>query len=296
MKRAALLLVLAAGCSRAAAAPSASIQIVGGPGAQDGKFATPRAAAWDPRGYFYVVDKTGRIQKFDASGKFVKGWSTPDTALGRPTGLIVDRDGSLIVADTHYHRILRYSAEGELTSEFGKEGRGPGEFLYPVGIALAPDGSLFVSEFGGNDRVQVFTRDGKVQREWGRYGEEPGEFKRPQGIAIAGDRVYVADAANHRVQVFSLEGKPLASWGGMTYPYSVSIDKDGNVLVAQYGRHCVSKFKPDGTLLGSSGHAGTGPGELNTPWAAVAAGDRVIVTDSGNHRVQLWPLSWIGTP
>jgi DNA-binding beta-propeller fold protein YncE len=292
----ALVLGLLAGCTRASAAPAADLKIVGGPGSQDGRFATPRALAWDPRGYFYVVDKTGRIQKFDRSGKFVAGWSTPETDLGRPTGLAVDAQGSLFVADTHYHRILRYSPEGKLLESFGKEGRGPGEFLYPVGIALGPGGELYVSEFGGNDRIQVFDPDRRVVRSFGRYGEGPGEFKRPQGVALGRDRLYVADAANHRIQVLSPEGRPLASWGDLVYPYSVSVDSEGNVFVAEYGRHCVTKFTGEGRLLGRKGKAGTGPGELNTPWAALAAGDQVIVADALNHRVQIWPAKWVVAP
>ncbi len=285
--------VIAAGCG-GSAAPPPPVGLIGGPGSIDGRFATPRAMAWDPAGWIYVVDKTGRIQKFDAAGKFVKAWSTPAIEKGRPTGLAAGPRGELWVAATHYHRILRYSPEGALLGEFGSEGSEPGRFIYPVGLAAGPDGALYVSEFGGNDRIQVFTPEGKLLRGWGKYGEEPGEFKRPQGLALSADRLYVADAANHRVQVFSLDGKFVGSWGDLRYPYSVSVDSDGNVLVAEYGRHRVSKFKPDGAPLGTAGRAGSEPGELNTPWAAVAAGDRVFVVDSGNHRVQSWPAGWLG--
>lgn len=293
MRRLALVLVLASGCTKAAA-PDAStpIQSIGGPGSEAGHFATPRASAWDPRGFLYVVDKTARIQKFDAAGKFLLSWNTPESEKGRPTGMVVDPKGELWVADTHYHRVLHYSTEGILLSEFGSEGNGPGQFQYPTGIAIGADGLIFVSEYGGNDRIQVFTHDGRILRAWGSYGADPGQFERPQGIALAGDRIYVADAANHRVQVFSLEGKLLLSWGDLKYPYSVSLDGDGNVLVAEYGRHRVSKFTRDGKALASAGRPGTGPAELNTPWSAIAiGGDRIAIVDSGNHRVQLWPAS-----
>jgi DNA-binding beta-propeller fold protein YncE len=291
VRRLALLVLLIAGCSRATPPEAASpIQTIGGPGSEQGRFATPRATAWDPRGFLYVVDKTARIQKFDASGQFLLGWSTPECEKGRPTGLTVDRKGDLLVADTHYHRILRYSPEGTLLSQFGSEGNGPGQFLYPTSIAVGADGSLYVSEYGGSDRIQVFTPDGKLIRSWGSYGKEPGQFDRPQSIAIAGERIYVADAANHRIQVFTLEGKLLQAWGDLKYPYSVSLDPQGNVLVAEYGRHRVTKFSPDGVPLASAGRPGTGPAELNTPWSAIPiGGDRIAVVDSGNHRIQLWP-------
>ncbi len=288
---------LLVGCDKAQAVPPApDIRVIGGPGSGEGLFALPRAASWDAKnGFLYVVDKSGRIQKFDREGRFVLCWRMPAIEMGRPTGLAVDRDGTLVVNDTHYHRVVRYTGDGrELSSFGGGESRDPGKFIYPVGLAIAPDGTIYVSEYGGNDRVQVFTADGKLLRTWGRYGEKDGEFKRPQGLALAGDRLYVADAGNHRIQVFSTDGMHLASWGDVRYPYSVAVAADGTILVAEYGRHRVARFTPDGKPLATAGTAGLRPGELNTPWGAVPAGDRLFVVDAGNHRVLDWPMSMLG--
>jgi DNA-binding beta-propeller fold protein YncE len=293
VRRLAIVLLLLGGCTRTPS-PSAApaIQSIGGPGSDEGRFATPRATAWDPRGFLYVVDKTGRIQKFDAAGRYLRGWSTPESEKGRPTGLMIDPKGELWVADTHYHRILHYSPDGALLSEFGTEGTGPGQFLYPTGIAMDGEGLIYVSEYGGNDRIQVLTTEGKAVRSWGKYGSETGEFQRPQSIALGGGRVYVADAAGHRIQVFDQAGTFLATWGDLKYPYGVAIDAEGNLLVAEYGRHRIAKFTADGKPLARAGQPGTGPADLNTPWAALPiGGDRIAVVDSGNHRVQLWPAA-----
>jgi DNA-binding beta-propeller fold protein YncE len=286
--RALALAAILSGCGRAIESPD--ILIIGGPGSTDGRFATPRAAAWDPSGRLYVVDKTGRVQAFDGEGRVLRVWKTPAVELGRPGGVAVDLQGHVLVADTHYHQVLRYSPDGELLSSFGSEGRGPGQFIYPVGLAIAPDGTIYVSEFGGNDRIQAFDSSGRFRFEWGRYGDAPGEFKRPQGLAWAGGRLYAADAVNDRVQVFSPEGEFLLSWSGLRYPYSVSVDREDNILVAEYGRDRISRFSPDGRPLGGAGGSGAASGFLNRPWSAVAAGDRVYVVDSENHRVQRWPL------
>jgi DNA-binding beta-propeller fold protein YncE len=283
-----ILALILAGCG-ASGGEDPAVRVIGGGGVSPGRFTLPRAAAWDPAGHLYVVDKSGRVQCFDASGAYERGWSTPAVEKGRPAGIAWDPKGTVLVADTHYHRILRYTPEGKLVAEFGAEGKGPGQFIYPTGLALAADGTIFVSEFGGNDRIQVFTPEGKFVRGWGRYGEGEGEFKRPQGITLRGDRLYVADAANHRIQVFTPEGTFVRAWGGMKYPYGVSVDDQGNVLAAEYGSHRISKFSPEGELLAHAGQAGAEAGDLNTPWGVVAAGRSLYVVDSGNHRIQLWP-------
>ena len=291
MRRAACAVLLGlAACGKPEAA---DVEIIGGPGASPGRFAQPRSAAVEPGGRCFVVDKSGRVQRFSAAGVVEKVWSTPAVEKGRPAGLAWDPRGALLVADTHYHRVLRYSPDGELLGGFGSEGRGPGQFIYPTGVAVAPDGTTYVSEFGGNDRIQVFGPDGRFLRAWGKYGEEPGQFKRPQGIALAGDVLYVADAANHRIQAFGSDGRFLRQWDGVLYPYAVAVEPGGHVLVAEYGRHRISKFTPEGRLVAAAGKAGDGPGELNTPWSVLSAGDTVVVADSGNHWLQLWPASML---
>ncbi len=86
--------------------------IIGQRGLADGRFQTPRAIALDQDDHIFVVDKSGRIQRFDPSGKFVLGWRTPEIENGKPTGISIDRDGTVMVADTHYYRFLFYTPEG----------------------------------------------------------------------------------------------------------------------------------------------------------------------------------------
>ena len=62
--------------------------------------------AIDDQDQLYIVDMTARIQVFDGDGKFLRGWQTPEHAHGKPTGLSIAPDGILLVADTHYYRVL----------------------------------------------------------------------------------------------------------------------------------------------------------------------------------------------
>ena len=176
----------------------------GRPGITDGRFQTPRAIAIDRDEQLYIVDKTARIQVFKTDGTFLRSWSTPDHAHGKPTGLSFDRDGNLMVADTHYFQVLVYSPEGKLLRTLGgKKGEKPGEFGFVTGTAQDSQGNLYVSEYGEYDRIQKFAPDGRFLLQWGGHGSDPGQFVRPQKIVFdADDHLWVTDAGNHRIQVF----------------------------------------------------------------------------------------------
>lgn len=295
-QRVLLGLALLAACD--GADPGADARLVGSQGTDDGRFYRPRGIAAAPDGTLYVVDKTGRIQAFDAAGAFARTWSPPDVSNGQPIDLTVGPDGRLYVCDTHQYRILVYEPDGTLVRQWGREGHGPGEFVYPVGIAFAPNGELFVAEYGGNDRIQVFTADGDFVRQFGGYGDAPGQFKRPQDLAIAGDRVYVLDSVNHEVDVFTTDGAFVASWGRggrgpgeFSYPYGIGVLVGGDLLIVEYGNHRVQRFRPDGTFVKSVGTVGGAPGQLYAPWDVEILGDVVIVADTQNHRIQYWPVA-----
>jgi DNA-binding beta-propeller fold protein YncE len=294
------LLAVCPACSPAAsdaALPPGLIALWGAPGQGDGEFTKPRAVAADGRGHVYAVDMTGRIQKFTEDGRFLLAWRTPAIARGRPTDIECDRDGNVIVADTHYQTIRIYSPEGKELRSWGSEGKGPGQFIYPCGVAVDREGFIYVAEFGGNDRIHKFTPEGAAVAVWGSYGDGPGQFNRPQDLAVADDgTLVVADSCNHRIVTLGPDGAFRSAWSGegdaaLRYPYDVLIDRDGNLLVCEYGNNRVQRFSRGGKPLGTWGGPGAEPGRFNAPWD-VAAGtdDRVFVADTMNHRLQALQL------
>ena len=141
-------------------------------GEETREFYKPRAMTIGPRGLLYVVDKTGRIQVFDQEGRFQRGWTTPAVKNGKPCGLSFSNDGNLIVADTHYHRVLTYTPEGELLAERtigGVCGEKPGEFGFVTRAVEDSRGNYYVGEYGPQDRLQKFDRNGKVLCVWGSH-------------------------------------------------------------------------------------------------------------------------------
>ena len=111
------LLPLALARTRTGIADGKALHTWGRRGISPGRLQKPRAMAIDANDNIYVVDMTARIQVFDREGRYLRGWQTPAAENGRPTGMSFARDGNLMVADTHYYRILFYTPAGELLEE-----------------------------------------------------------------------------------------------------------------------------------------------------------------------------------
>ena len=240
----------------------------------------PRAIAIDAHDQLYLVDMTARIQVYDADGKYLRGWRTPVSVNGRPTGLI-DRQERPRAGARHALlpragvRARRHAGGGRHAGR-RRTGREPGEFGWVTDVAEDSAGNIYVSEYGDNDRIQKFSPDGEFLLQWGGTGEELGQFRRPQSMAVDDqDRIWVADACNHRIQVFDARGQAASTTGARrapapgscTTPTASCCDGEGHVYVCEYGNDRVQKFTPDGKSLGTWGTHGREPGQLHNPWA-----------------------------
>jgi sugar lactone lactonase YvrE len=273
-------------------------------GVGPGLFQKPRALAIDANDQLYIVDMTARIQVFTRDGEYLRSWQTPASENGRPTGLSFARDGNLLVADTHYFRMLVYTPEGKLLDDRtigGESGSLPGQFNFVTDCVQDSQGNYYIAEYGEFDRVQKFSSQGKFLLQWGVHGSAPGEFIRPQSLDIdAAGHVWVADSCNHRVQVFDATGeqaKLVQSWGEqgaelgkLNYPYGIQLDQQGHVYLCEFGNHRVQKFTTSGELVGWWGKNGRRVGELDQPWSAqLDSQGRLHILDSYNHRVhRVW--------
>jgi DNA-binding beta-propeller fold protein YncE len=275
-------------------------------GLSDGKLHRPRAIAirQDENGNdeLFIVDMTGRIQVFDATGKFLRKWNTPAITNGKPSGMSFDNDGDLLVADTHYFQMLVYSPDGkrQKQKEIGGEcGLELGQFEFVTDAVQDKEGCFFISHYGEVDRVQKFSPKGEPLLGWGSHGESLGQFIRPQAMDVDElNQLWIADACNHRVQIYDTSsGKEelVTSWGTegeavgqLRYPYDICLDPDGDhVFLCEFGNQRVQKFTRDGTIVATWGKPGRGEGEFHQPWAAAIDSQRRLhVLDTYNHRVQ----------
>ena len=181
-------------------------------GSAPGLFQKPRAMTIDDRGRLFIIDKAARIQVFSQEGIFSHGWQTPAWEYGKPTGLSFDNDGNLMVADTHYYRVLFYTPQGKLLEEKtlgGEEGYTPGKFGWVTDAVQDSQGNYYVSEYGELDRIQKFSSAGKFLFGWGGHGDGALQFKRPQNLAIdQQDLLWVAHLGVAHLSVGQAHGSP----------------------------------------------------------------------------------------
>ncbi len=272
------------------------VQIIGSRGVGVGQLNKPRSVAVDAQDNLYVVDMTGRVQKFSSNGVFLLSWQMPQTDLGKPKGMGRDRDGNILVVEPHYQRVNVFSPQGKLAAQWGKRGTNAGEFTWPRAVAVNSRREVFVSEYGLAERVQGFAARGeKLLACFGHCGNGPGEFNRPEGLCVdAQDRIYVADSCNHRIQVFASDGqflraygKPGKGTGELSYPYDICVDAAGRQYVCEFGNSRIQVFDSEGRPLEIVGGPGAAPGQFNNPWGvALDSAGNLYVADSQNHRVQ----------
>jgi DNA-binding beta-propeller fold protein YncE len=177
----------------------------------------------------------------------------------------------------------------------GGRGTGKGEFDSPTGIAVAPNGNVFVADTN-NGRIEKFSPTGAFLDIIGTKGSGQGQLGAPNGIAVdrAGN-IYVTEvASNHRVQKLAPDGAFIAEWKGpgpgFYGPRRIAIGPDDSVYVMDQGRTRVVKFSPDGQVLTVWGSKGTGDGQFDDP-ASVAVdptANKVYVADPRNKRIQVF--------
>jgi DNA-binding beta-propeller fold protein YncE len=214
-------------------------------------FGEVAGVAVDSRDRVHVFNRGAHpVIVFDRDGTFQAAWG--EGLVVRAHGITVGPDDAVYLTDDLQHTVRKFSPDGRLLLTLGTPGtpsdtgidgldyrtirRAGPPFHRPTNVALAADGSLYVTDGYGNARVHKFAPDGRLLFSWGEPGSGPGQFNLPHGIAL--DReglVYVADRENSRVQVFTPDGGFLAAWTDLARPMQVCVDPHDRVFVAEVG-------------------------------------------------------------
>jgi DNA-binding beta-propeller fold protein YncE len=210
---------------------------IGWPGGTrtDGSYAPGTSVIIDGRTFHAGAERERNLVTFEgAAGARVSAavqWVTPAeinyqavstiTAAAIPGGLsgplsiAIDRQGTLFIADTFHHRIVRIAAGGAV-STWGSLGALPAQFNVPSGIATDDQGNVYVVDTM-NHRVQSFSNHGGFLGMWGGHGAGLGQYDAPSAIDVSSidgvspPLVWVADSNNHRlVRTTTSGGSPQA--------------------------------------------------------------------------------------
>lgn len=190
-----------------------------------------------------------------------------------------------------------------------------GGFSDPFGIAVGPDGSIYVADAGESNRIRKLAKDqGLTTLAGGIEGNADGQgphaaFNSPSGIALdASGNLYVADTGNNRIRKVDAQGAVLTVAGDGTAgyrdgpaaeaqfngPIGVTVDGVGNVIVADTYNDRIRMITPDGQVstIAGSGRPGFADGDardalFDTPCSVVAMPDgTLIVADTGNNSLR----------
>ena len=292
----------------------------GNMGAEPGEFYFPIGIAVTSADEILVTDHyNNRVQTFSTDGKFLSQFPV----LPSPGGIAVDKSDniylshfptSVLTKEVLPDRISVYSGAGKKLHEWGKTGTGDGEFNYPGGMAIGPNGRLYVAD-QTNHRIQVLDLEGRFLTSWGKHGTKPGEFGGnsnvksraggPNFIALDQEgNVYTTEAMDGRVQKFTPDGGFLTAFGDlkdqpgsfgrefkpnptMHGPVGICCDRHDRLWIASVGGR-IQQFTNDGrSLRGFGEDQGTEPGQFLAPHGlAIDRRGDLYVVDAYNHRIQ----------
>jgi hypothetical protein len=265
------------------------------------------------------------ILEFDPSGRLLKSFGAGLFAY--PHGFTVDDDGNIWTTDVNDaetvlgmsarnadgvvmgQEVLKMNADGKILMVLGKEGvagNGPDTFDRPTGVAIAPNGDIFVADGHrpnkfGTSRIVKFAKDGRFIKTWGHKGAAPGDFDEPHDIFLGGsqNRIYVADRRNSRIQVFDQDGNLIAAWRQFGQPSSVFVGKDDTIYVgASFPDPAAKKGELRGIVIGNAKDGSLkafipDPADLDTvergtSASGIAADDmgNVYAADVGAHNLR----------
>ncbi len=169
----------------------------------------------------------------------------------------------------------------------------------PTGIAVGPEGNLFIADTG-NDRVVKCDREGRFIKETGGFGWEEGQFNRPTYIAADhGLNMYVADTQNRRIQRFdrdlnfisTIRVEPDDDFSGFGLLEGITVALGGELLLCDIEDDQVIKLDNLYAFERVFGGFGYGEGGLRDPLGIfVDRREKVYVADSQNDRVVIYDL------
>jgi sugar lactone lactonase YvrE len=261
----------------------------------------------------YVSDTfNNRIQKFSSEGEWMQTWGAPEWSFNYPEGIAIDAAGSIYVADENNHLVRKINPDGssatwslggtyypysvaveagglniyaaaregmlfyrilKVNAETGDVAVWGSGFNQPHGVAIGPDGYVYVADTG-NNLIKKCTPDGSCTT-------CATGLTQPLGVAIdAALNIYVADTGNDWIKIYdqngselTILGRPGNMPGQLSFPTNLAVGPDGRIYVSDTGNNRIQVFNKLETLQYPKAIiiAGGGPYPGNNLWDATQA-------------------------
>ena len=211
-----------------------------------------RVSPYDPEKHVWLIDEalprpgipTGQILKMTRTGKMVMRIG-PDKVKNPQDIAFLPNGDFWCIFGFNNNRVVKFSKDGEILTEFSRGGSAPGEILSPHAITIDKRGRIIIGESGGH-RIQVFDQSGKSLDIWPNIRFGAGS------LAInKQDILWIGDAVLHKIASFDLDGHYLYGWGtaglypGQLYGVSqFSTDSENNLYVVEHYGGRVQMFRP----------------------------------------------------
>jgi DNA-binding beta-propeller fold protein YncE len=281
--------------------------VAGRKGKGAGEMESPRGIAVGPNGDVLVADMmNNRVLRFGKDGHFKSVIGRPTAIKGKakageleePSGVAVDGQGNVYVADTWNGRIQKFDPSGRQVGEYGGARY---TFYSPRNVAVDRQGNVYVADTG-NSQIKVIDPSGKLIKAVGSKGSGGEGFNEVFGLAInSKGELFAADPGNKRIHKFGpgpdfkfLKEKKVAGWqlNSPSWPH-LTVDAQDHVIAVDNAGKKLWVYDSELNYLGTVG-APNGLEGVGSPMGIAAAADGGIwLSDAGaNKLVELAPLNF----
>jgi tripartite motif-containing protein 2/3 len=197
-----------------------------------------------------------------------------------PSGVAVNAQNDIIVADTNNHRIQIFDKEGRFKFQFGEVGKRDGQLLYPNRVAVVKtSGDIIVTERSPTHQIQIYNQYGQFVRKFGAN-----ILQHPRGVCVDNKgRIIVVECKVMRVIIFDQLGNVLNKFGcskHLEFPNGVVVNDRQEIFISDNRAHCVKVFDYEGNFLRQIG----GEGITNYPiGVGINGAGEITIADNHNN-------------